>query len=83
MTTQTKKRAQCSACHQDFEYDWKELAKHVSAQKDKAHRRSKKWAANFLCRTRQLNTIKDTPARVQLKAIEAHDMQVWRDSQHG
>jgi hypothetical protein len=40
MTTQTKKRAQCAACHQDFEYDWKELAKHVSAQKDKAHRRS-------------------------------------------
>lgn len=66
MISQTRKPAVCSACHANFEFDWKELAKHIAGKKDKAHRPSKKWAANYLCRTRELNAKKDVPARAQL-----------------
>ena len=65
MTTQ-RKRAFCSACHMDFEYDWKALAVHISSMKDKAHKRSRKFAARVLTNVDRLNMKKAPQVRVAM-----------------
>ncbi len=55
---------QCFCCGATFE-DYAELAKHVSASK-KGHRKSKKWAADYMLKTRQLNQKRDLPQRIPL-----------------
>ncbi len=67
--TNIQKKAICLACGENFEYDWTALALHISKEK-KGHRKGKKWAANYLLKTRKLNQKRDLTARTPLTEEE-------------
>lgn len=60
----------CHSCDQSFA-DYGELAKHIAASK-KGHRKGKVWAANYLLRTRALDTKKFEGRRPLTEADKAN-----------
>ena len=57
----------CKACGLSFD-SWRDLAKHISRQKDRLHNRGKKWAAKVIMKQRQLDSKRDLQPRIPLTA---------------